>query len=84
MLRTVQVDVSDTALNHHWYGLSRILSDGDGRPSVLVAGKKQKSTAAVMPEGRWKFIRFKWKLLIIQWRVDETGYRMFALAISIQ
>lgn len=51
MLRTVQVDVSDTALNHHWYGLSRILRDGS-KPSVLVAGKKQKSTAAVMPEGR--------------------------------
>lgn len=46
MLRTVQVDVSDTALNHHRYGLSRILSDG-GKASVLAAGKKQKSTAAV-------------------------------------
>lgn len=41
MLHTVQVDVSDTALNHHRYGLSRILSDG-GKPSVLGAGKKQK------------------------------------------
>lgn len=51
MLRTVQVDVADAALNHHRYGLSRILSDG-GKPSALVAGKKQKSTAAVMPEGR--------------------------------
>lgn len=51
MLHTVQVDVSDTALNHHRYGLSRILSDG-GKPSVLGAGKKKKSTAAVMPEGR--------------------------------
>lgn len=27
-LPTVQVDVSDTALNHHWYRLSRVLSEG--------------------------------------------------------
>lgn len=34
MLPTIQVDISDTTLNHHWYRLSRILSDGV-KPSVL-------------------------------------------------
>lgn len=31
---TVQVDVSDTTLNHHWYRLSRVLSEGV-KPSAL-------------------------------------------------
>lgn len=25
---TIQIDVSNAALNHHWYRLSRVLSDG--------------------------------------------------------